>query len=143
MVTPDNTERNKELLAACPDAMLERATEDLGGSNEPIPQLAADSTEIPLVTAVLANVREVYSEEAANSLANNPILRGWEEHPNEIQRGLINRILVRKLLAYRARHHNGVVDVVLCLAPDGDDSSWMNVFKIAVLPFLKANKVQI
>ena len=96
-----------------------------------------------VVDAIALNIADQYTDEAAADFLRNADFQDYKSNTDEVQRGLVNRVLVRKLLAHRADNPEPVVDIVLCLVPDGDVESWMTVFKIAVLPYLKANNVRL
>ena len=101
------------------------------------------NNETPFMDIVKANVTELYCAEEADNLIKSPELVGCVKYSPQVQRGLVNRVLINKLLIFRATHKVSVVDVIYCLLPDGDNEAWMNVFKLVVLPFLKQNKVKL
>lgn len=101
------------------------------------------NTTLNLIDAVTLNIRAVYSEEEADNFYATKDLASVINEPDEVQRGIINRVLIRKLLVHRADHEVSVVDPIFCLIPDGDNGSWMNVFKLVILPFLKSNQVKL
>jgi len=121
-----------EHLAGGPEHNQIDAAETLGISNG-----------VGVVDAVALNIADGYSQEAADAFLSNPDFQDYNDNTQEVQRGLVNRVLVRKLLVHRADNPESVVDIILCLVPDGDVESWMTVFKIAVLPYLKANNVRL
>ena len=96
-----------------------------------------------ILDVVYINIKEAYSKEEADAFISNKELSGIETCGNEIQRGLANRVLISKLLAFRAKSDVKVVDVIFCLIPDGDNESWLRVFKLVILPFLKENNVKL
>jgi len=86
---------------------------------------------------------KVYSKEQAASFMDNMAKVECGNYNDNVQRGLINRMLINKLLVFRAHNNVRVTDVIYCLPPDGDNESWMNVFKMVILPFFKEHKIQL
>jgi len=99
--------------------------------------------ELNFLDAVLLNIRESYSNDEALSFSKNGELSKCGEAEDRVQRGLVNRVLIRKMLVHRATHKVSVVDAIFCLAPDGDASSWLTVFKEVILPFIRTNKIRL
>jgi len=96
-----------------------------------------------MLDIIKLNIATNYTKAAAEQFVSNPVFVGCEAYDDTVQRGLANRVLIRKLLAFRAKSNVKVVDAIYCLIPDGDNESWMNVFKLVILPFLKENNVQL
>jgi hypothetical protein len=103
----------------------------------------SNKKEISLFELVCININKTYSKEAAVSFAKDPCFKGCDKCEDNVQRGLINRVMINKLFIFRAYNDTSVVDIIYCLLPDGDNESWMNVFKIAVLPFLAKHQVKL
>jgi len=101
------------------------------------------NNKTPLLEVIRDNIKELYSEEAANAFMCNKELRNYTKYTDSVQRGLANRVLISKLLIFRATSKVKVVDAIYCLIPDGDNEAWMNIFKIVIIPFLKENKIKL
>jgi len=99
--------------------------------------------EMGFLDSVLLNIRESYSGDEAAAFESNPELRNCKDSEDAVQRGLVNRVLIRKMLIHRAKFKVSVVDAIYCLAPDGDTSSWLTVFKEVILPFIRTNKIKL
>jgi len=96
-----------------------------------------------LANGVFMNIEKGYSKKQADKFKNNILLNDIESYDNNYQRGVISRVLVNKLLAHRSKHDDIVTDAIYCLIPDGTNSTWMNVLKVVIIPFLKENKVEL
>jgi len=111
-----------------------------------VAELTAVPDDIPasqLITYLYVNVKELYSPEVATDIITHPSLVGCDKMDNNTQRMLVNRILTRALFKFRANNPVSVCNVVSCLVPDGDPASWMNIMKLAVIPFMRKHKVTI
>jgi len=98
---------------------------------------------LSLLEAVYSNIDKEYSPFMADMFMKNPEFSNYKQYDDKTQRGLVNRVLISKLLVFRASSDVKVVEIIYCLIPDGDNESWMNVFKLVILPFLKENKVSL
>ncbi|MDQ6990808.1 MAG: hypothetical protein Q9M11_03650 [Mariprofundaceae bacterium] len=96
-----------------------------------------------ILDVIYANIKNTYSEAAADAFRANPVFSTANDYSDAVQRGLANRVLINKLLVFRATSKVPVVDAIYCLIPDGNNEDWMNVFKMVILPFLKENKVML
>jgi len=109
----------------------------------PKPKRKEKISKLSFLEIVKINIAKLYSKEQAESFVSNKNLMGCETYNDNVQRGLINRVIINKLLVFRAHHKVRVTDVIYCLPPDGDNESWMTVFKTVILPFLKDNKIEL
>jgi len=115
-------------------------------SKKYVHELETNMESIPtgqLITYLYENVKEYYSEKVAKDIITHPSLAGYDKMDNHSQRLLVNRILSRALFKFRANNNVSVCNVVSCLVPDGDPDSWMNIMKLAVIPFMRKHKVTI
>jgi len=135
----DHTDTDKQLDDLPPEHVVSGAEHN----QIDVAETLGVSGGVGVVDAIALNIADGYSQEAADAFLSNPDFQDYNDNTQEVQRGLVNRVLVRKLLVHRADSPEPVVDIILCLVPDGDVESWMTVFKIAVLPYLKANNVRL
>ncbi len=94
-----------------------------------------------IIDTVYINLKELYSKEQADSFISNKEFNNIHDMDNAMQRGLVNRVLISKLLIYRSKNDVSVNDAIYCLVPDGTDTTWMNVLKLVIIPFLKKNNI--
>jgi len=115
-------------------------------SKKYVAEIETNTDDIPsgqLIMYLYENVKEFYSVEVATDIITHPSLVGYDKMDNNSQRLLVNRIISRALFKFRANNNVSVCNVVSCLVPDGDPVSWMNIMKLAVIPFMRKHKVTI
>jgi len=94
-----------------------------------------------LFSLVVLNLREEYSEEAANELINSPYVASVVNNSETMQRIAINRYLTAAILKFRAVTNVDMSNLLFMLVNDGTTEEWMDLFKKVILPTLKEYKI--
>ena len=98
-------------------------------------------TDMDMVFIVNLHLKETVSAEAAEAFLSNPMIMSVADATTGVQRIVVNRYFVNKLLIFRSQNEVPIIDVMPLLVNDGPIEDWFTLFKLFIAPFLKNNSI--